>query len=96
MINIETIQNEILDLEKRDTSYATIERLAWLYIVKDHLEPVASVKTIDARTGNRFLEACSNVPINSLLDVMSEHMTIIEALYPKEYELIIEKLKSAK
>lgn len=38
MVSIETIEEEILDLEKRDTSYAVCERLAWLYIVRDHLK----------------------------------------------------------
>jgi hypothetical protein len=28
MVSIETIEEEILDLEKRDTSYAVCERLA--------------------------------------------------------------------
>ena len=30
MVSIDTIEEEILDLEKRDTSYAVCERLAWL------------------------------------------------------------------
>lgn len=38
MVSIETIEEEILDLEKRDTSYAVCERLAWLYTVRDHLK----------------------------------------------------------
>lgn len=44
MVSIETIEEEILDLEKRDTSYAVCERLAWLYIVRDHLKK----PTVDA------------------------------------------------
>lgn len=38
MVSIEIIEEEILNLEKRDTSYAVCERLAWLYIVRDHLK----------------------------------------------------------
>lgn len=38
MVSIETIEEEIINLEKRDTSYAVCERLAWLYIVRDHLK----------------------------------------------------------
>lgn len=34
MVSIEIIEEEILDLEKRDTSYAVCERLAWLYTVR--------------------------------------------------------------
>ena len=38
MVSIEIIEEETLDLEKRDTSYAVCERLAWLYTVRDHLK----------------------------------------------------------
>lgn len=38
MVSIEIIEEEILDLEKRDTSYTVCERLAWLYTVRDHLK----------------------------------------------------------
>lgn len=44
MVSIETIEEEILNLEKRDTSYAVCERLAWLYTVRDHLKK----PTVDA------------------------------------------------
>ena len=44
MVSIETIEEEILNLEKRDTSYAVCERPAWLYIVRDHLKK----PTVDA------------------------------------------------
>lgn len=45
MVSIETIEEEILNLEKRDTSYAVCERLAWLYIVRDHLKKPAADDT---------------------------------------------------
>lgn len=37
-VSIETIEEEIPDLEKRGTSHAVCERPAWLYIVRDHLK----------------------------------------------------------
>ena len=40
MVSIETIEEEILNLEKRDTSYAVCERLAWLYIPNIMLSPI--------------------------------------------------------
>lgn len=46
MVSIEIIEEEILDLEKRDTSYAVCERLAWLYTVRDHLKKPAADATV--------------------------------------------------
>lgn len=92
MINIDTIEQEILDLEKRDTTYATIERLAWLYIVRDNLN--GPVKTTGDLRGGGFRAACSNVSIDALLEVLEEHFDAVRVLYPKEYDLVIEKIKS--
>lgn len=46
MVSIEIIEEEILDLEKRDTSYTVCERLAWLYTVRDHLKKPAADTTV--------------------------------------------------
>lgn len=37
MISIETLEKTILEHESKDTTYANCEKLAWLYIVRDHL-----------------------------------------------------------
>ena len=96
MVNIETIEQEILELEQKDASYAVVERLAWLYIVKEHLAPKREEVRTGAYFGDRFREACSGVPMESLLDVLSEHMQTVELVYPKEYEAIIKKISALK
>ena len=96
MVNVETIEQEILELEKKDASYAVVERLAWLYIVRDHLLPPASEPRTSRFIGDRFREACSDVPIESLMDILCEHMQAIELAYPKEYEAIIKKISALK
>lgn len=73
MVSIEIIEEEILDLEKRDTSYAVCERLAWLYTVRDHLkkptvdDAVAEQRITDELTGSEFLKAASNVDYAALM-----------------------------
>lgn len=37
MLDLDIILEEIEEMENRETSYATIQKLAWLYIVKDHI-----------------------------------------------------------
>lgn len=90
MVDLNVIEREILDLEKNDTTYATVERLAWLYTVRDHLQKPAGIS--GNVTGSDFLDACANKPINLVLEVLNEHMQELAVVYPKEYDNIIKKL----
>jgi hypothetical protein len=97
MVSIETIEEEILNLEKRDTSYAVCERLAWLYIVRDHLksnmQPMAmSTQKTDALTGSDFLEAASSVDYAALMGILDKHMECIKAVCPKEYGVVMSQI----
>lgn len=93
MVNVEEINRSILELEKHDTSYATCERLAWLYIVRDHIinENKSNERT-GALTGNEFCEACADKPLASVMEIISEHMESIKILYPRTYRDIIQKI----
>ena len=98
MVSIETIEEEILNLEKRDTSYAVCERLAWLYIVRDHLKkPTADAtvmerRIVDEPTGSEFLKAASNVDYAALMGVLDNHMSYIKAVCPKEYDAVMSQI----
>ena len=54
MLSLETVEQEILELEKRDTTYAVCERLAWLYVVRDHMtgEPAHEASVTSAMSGS--------------------------------------------
>lgn len=92
MIDIDTIEREILDLEKHDTTYATIERLAWLYTVRDHMMKTETNARTGRFVGDDFSSVCSDVPIDSLVNIIAEHMEAIRVVYPREYDAIIQKI----
>lgn len=96
MISVDELDKTILELEQRDTTYATCEKLAWLYIVKDHLQPIqkTSQVNIEKSGDSEFLLICEGLPAEKVLNVINEHMECIKALYPREYNAIIEKLKN--
>lgn len=98
MLSIEEVERTILELEKRDTTYATCERLAWLYIVHDHLtQRIVQEKARAAEMeGSPFLAACSGADIAEILRVVNEHMEAVRVFYPKEYSAVIEKIKNIK
>lgn len=93
MISLETIEREIDELEARETSYHLCERLAWLYIVRDHLRPQKDKRTQELE-GSDFLEACNGKSYPAMMNVLNEHMEAIRAMYPKEYESVIDKIKA--
>lgn len=97
MINLEEVEKTILDLEKKDTTYAVCERLAWLYIVRDHLtagnvRTAAEIEKTALYEGSEFLQAASGKPIDQVLQIVNEHMEAIKIIYPKEYAAIVQRL----
>lgn len=97
MISIDEIDKTILDLEQHDTTYATCEKLAWLYIVKDHLAntPLQNVsRETSPEFGNsEFLFVASNVDIIDLMKILDEHMDVVRLIMPNEYESLIRKIR---
>ena len=96
MINLETIENEINRIEVEfDTSFRACERLAWLYVVRDHL---AAKRMADGVTeemqGSEFLRACSGLKYSSLMRVLDEHMNVLSVVQPKEYQALLEKIRN--
>lgn len=87
MINIDEIESEIKKLENGDLNYPNIQKLSWLYTVRDHIDD-----TIRDVGGNEFLDSCNGCDKNKFFDVMSEHFDAIKILHPKEYNAVIERL----
>lgn len=94
MISLETIEREIDELESRETTYHLCERLAWLYIVRDHLRPTKGDRRAQELEGSEFVEACNGKSYPAMMKVLDEHMEAIRAMYPKEYESVIDKIKA--
>lgn len=98
MIDLETIEREISELEARQPSYKACERLSWLYIVRDHLmakmyppEGKATIKT--ALSGSEFLDAANGKPYEDVLKLVDEHLETIRMLYPKTYSALVDKIR---
>ena len=98
MVDLETIEREISELEARQPSYKLCERLSWLYIVRDHLyekmyppEGKADLKL--ALNGSEFLDAANGKPYEDVLRVIDEHLETIRLLYPKTYTGVVQRIK---
>ena len=103
-MNIEEITSEISRLEEGETNWTNIQKLAWLYTVKDHLAgehpqvimpasyEVKNVPDVMPEYDGEFGQAVSGVDIEKLMNVLSEHMDMVKVLYPKEYQAVIDRI----
>lgn len=98
MIDLETIEREIDDLEHREASYKLCQRLSWLYTVRDHLmakvyPPEGKAVIKSALSGSEFLDAANGKPYEDVMKVVNEHLETIKLLYPKTYSSLVDKIR---
>ena len=93
MLNVDEINKEILNLEtKRDTTYAAIEKLAPLYIVRDHLRGSEPSGSISTQGQTVFERAIAGKDFSDVLPILCDLMSTLEAVNPVLYRKVIEKL----
>ena len=92
-MDIREINGEIKRLEATETNYQNCNRLAILYVIRDHLDnsnvaPAAEYLPRDSE----FLDVVSRAPMEGVLSIMDEHMECVKTLYPKEYSAVINRI----
>lgn len=101
------IEDEICKLEHSETNWPNCEKLSRLYVVREYFkkEPSRSEPQKVAENqedkraavgqvwGSEFLETCSGVDVEELLFVLDEHMEMMLALFPREYDALMAKIK---
>lgn len=98
MIDLETIEREIDDLEHREASYRLCQRLSWLYSVRDHLRekiypPEGKTVLKSALSGSEFLDAANGKPYEDVMRIVNEHLETIRLMYPKTFSAILDKIR---
>ena len=90
MIDIEEINSEIAKLESQLTSYAVIQKLSWLYIVRDHLKPtpVGEIPHGDSD----FMKCCAGKSVCEIMGVTDELMSVLMVIQPRLYNAVMDKL----
>lgn len=108
-MDIVEINEHIRKLKCEETNWQSVEKLAALCTVRDELEEThapetqiqalppatyAAAYSTAAEPQSDFVAAASSVPFGGLMQVLDEHMNAIKLVYPKEYELVIRKIKN--
>lgn len=98
VIDLETIEREIDDLEHREASYKLCQRLSWLYSVRDHLSekvypPDGKTALKSSLSGSEFLDAANGKPYEDVMKAIDEHLEVVRLLYPKTYDGVIQRIR---
>ena len=108
-MDIDEINTHIHKLKCGTTDWQSVEKLAAPCTVRDELEEThapetqiqalppatyAAAYSTAAEPQSDFVAAASSVPFGGLMQVLDEHMKAIKLVYPKEYELVIRKIKN--
>lgn len=96
MVSKDKLDKEILELETRhDTTYATCERLAWLYIVRDHItgQQAAQPTPLAVDPSSAFLQVVDGKDSVAVFTVMDDLMDTLSVVAPRVYASVLEKIK---
>ena len=103
MISIEQINGEIAVLEEQVPTHVIMQKLAALYIVRDHMgiapvdngtAPVSVVQmdTMPKYGDTEFYELIAGKPIVDVMAQVNELMATVQVLNPRLYDSVIRKL----
>ena len=98
MISLEQVSGEIAALEEEKPTHALMQKLANLYVVRDHLvipqqtEPVIAVSDVISTMGDsEFLQAIDGKKTKLVIDIIDELMSALQVLNPSLYSSVIRK-----
>ena len=98
MIDFDDIEKEIINIEtNRDTSYATMERLAPLYCALIYRRVVSvpetrDVKPVDAHGSSEFLEIVNGKNSAEVWEIIDQHMSLLKVMFPKQYASVLNQI----
>lgn len=94
MIDLAEVEDTIAKLETVGTSLYAVERLAWLYVVRDHLRSEGTMADREPLSGSEFVEAATAAPYREMMAVLDEHMEALKLVQPREYEAVMSRLRA--
>ena len=96
MLSLDIIDKDILDLEtNHDTTWATVERLAWLYIVRANLNgnaPTVQATPLEVSGTTDFLKAVEGKNSMKVFDIIDELMDVIKVTNGRLYNSVMRKI----
>ena len=89
MIDLNELNGEIEKLKNSPMSYGTIQKLAWLYTVRDHQFGHSKVECYG---DSPCMRACAGKPIDQVMPIIDELMGTLQIIQPRLYDAVLERL----
>lgn len=94
----EELLEAISECQQKELTYSTCEKLATFYTLLNYLYSdqqegysfsYKETNTFPRFEGSKFKQAIAGKDIEKVVDVLDEHMDMIQILFPKEYNKLI-------
>jgi hypothetical protein len=92
----EELLDAIKEIQSKEPTFSNCEKLATFYTLLRYLyseEEGQSRDAFPASSGSEFRQAIAGKDIGKVVDVLDEHMKVVQALFPKEYKAVIKMLE---
>lgn len=92
----EDLLEAIKEIQNKEPTYANCQKLATFYTLMKYLYEEEgqsfSAGTFPVMNGSEFREAIAGKDIEEVVDVLDEHMEVVQLLFPKEYKEVIKRI----
>ena len=89
------INHEIEQLEPAEINTRNVQVLSSLYIIRNNMSQgmVSEIYQMPRMDGTEFNKAVSGKALNDVMEVLNEHLEVVRALMPKEYQALIRRIE---
>ena len=91
-MDIDVIGKEIEKLEQSELSWYNVQRLSWLYTVRDHMNVTNASDTMSVDGRSEFLKSVCGKNTGSIMKLLDEMMDATQVLSPKLYECFMMRI----
>lgn len=102
MVDLDVINGTIAEWEAKDLTFLVVERLAWLYIVRDNAlmrvkdstgEAPVVMPAVALSSGSEFMTACEKADPVKMWQTLDEAMEAVKVMQPRLYQATLDKLR---
>lgn len=93
MVTAEELERAITEYKSLPVTYQNCEKLAVFLYLKNELYADESSAPAEKFSGSEFLNAVSDKPLNKIMPILDELMTVAHDLMPTVYNEVISRIE---
>ena len=93
MVTVEELERAITEYKSLPVTYQNCEKLAVFLYLLDRLHGTYEQPKAEKFSGSEFLDAVSDKPLNKIMPILDELMTVAHDLMPTVYNEVISRIE---